>query len=196
VGYIFGFSVGSNGVLTALSGSPYAAGVQPSAIAADPTGSYVYVTDFARAEVLGFSLAPSGASAGSLTHLTSGNGGSNAFSAGNQPTAIVFNPSYPYAFVTNSLDSTMSAYSVSNGKLTQIADYATGTQPVAMGIDPSTNRFLYTVNFLGGNVSGFSLNPANGTLFLSQNSPFAASAQPVAVTAIPHNGTGAGVQPQ
>lgn len=195
-GYIFGFSVASNGVLTPLSGSPYAAGERPSAIAADPTGSYIYVTDFSRAEVLGFSVAASGASAGSLTPLTSGNGGSNAFSAGNQPSSIVFNPSYPFAYVTNSLDSTLIAYSVSSGKLTQIAEYATGVQPVAMGVDPSTNRFLFTANFLGNDVSGFALNTSDGTLFLSQNTPYAASAQPVAVTAIPHNGTGAGVQPQ
>ncbi|HLI04226.1 MAG TPA: beta-propeller fold lactonase family protein [Terracidiphilus sp.] len=195
-GYIFGFSVGSNGALTPLSGSPYAAGEHPSAIAADPTGTYVYVTDFSKAEVLGFSVAKSGASAGSLAPLTSGNGGSNAFAAGNQPVAIVFNPSYPFAYVANSLDSTVTAYSVSNGKLTAIAEYATGLQPVAMGIDPSTNRFLFTANFLGNNVSGFISSPADGTLLVSQDSPYAADAQPVAVAAIPHNGTGGGVQPQ
>lgn len=194
-GYIFGFSVGSNGVLTPLSGSPYAAGMQPSAIAADPTGSFVYVTDSSKADVLGFSVAASGAAAGSLTPLTSGNGGSNAFSAGNQPSAIVFNPSFPFAYVANSIDSTVTAYSVSNGKLTAIAQYATGTQPVAIGIDPSTNRFLFTANFLGSNVSGFALNTSDGTLLLSQDSPYGASPQPVAVAAIPHNGTGAGVQP-
>jgi 6-phosphogluconolactonase len=196
-GYIFGFSVGSNGVLTALSGSPFAAGVQPSAIAADPTGTYVYVTDFAKAEVLGFTVAGSSTTSSSaLTPLTSGNGGSNAFTSGNQPSAIVFNPSYPFAYVANSLDSTVTAYSVSSGKLAGIAEYATGLQPVAMGIDPSTNRFLFTANFLGNNLSGFMSNPAGGTLLISQNSPYAASVQPVAVAAIPHNGTGAGVKPQ
>jgi 6-phosphogluconolactonase len=193
-GYIFGFSVGSNGVLTPLTGSPHAAGVHPSAIAADPTGSFVYVTDFSAADVLGFSVTPSGPSF--LTPLTSGNGGTNAFSAGNQPAAIVFNPSYPFAYVANSLDSTVTAYSVSSGKLTAIAEYASGVQPVAVGIDPSTNRFLFTANFLGNNVSGFTLSPTDGTLLVSQDSPYAASAQPVAVVAIPHNGTGGGVQPQ
>lgn len=193
-GYIFGFSVGSNGVLTALSGSPYAAGVHPSSIAADPSGANVYVTDFSKAEVLGFAVTASGASAGSLTPLTSGNGGSNAFTAGNQPTGIVFNPSFPFAYVTNSLDSTVTAYSVSGDKLTAIANYATGSQPVAIGIDPSTNRFLFTLNFLGNNVSGFAQNTTDGTLLLSQFSPYASSAQPVAVAAIPHNGTGGGVQ--
>jgi 6-phosphogluconolactonase len=32
IGYVFGFSVGSSGALTSLPGSPFAAGVQPSAI--------------------------------------------------------------------------------------------------------------------------------------------------------------------
>ena len=56
VGYVFGFSVGSGGVLTPLGGSPFAAGVKPSAIASDPSSTYVYVTDFASGNVRGFSV--------------------------------------------------------------------------------------------------------------------------------------------
>jgi hypothetical protein len=71
-------------------------------------------------------------------------------------------------------------------------------QPVAIGIDPSTNHFLYTANFLGttvnGTVSGFELSSTAGTLINSQNSPYNANALPTAVAAIPHNGTGAGAQ--
>lgn len=190
-GYVFGFSVGSGGVLTPLSGSPYAAGVQPSAIASDPTSTYVYVTDMTSGNIRGYT-----ATSGNLTPLAG-----SPFPAGNQPSAIVVDPSYPYAYVANSLDATVGAYSISNGELSFLGNsstpvnYATGLQPVAIGIDPSTNHFLYTVNFLGNTVSDFELSITDGTLLDAQASPYATSAQPTAVAAIPHNGTGAGVTP-
>ena len=187
VGYVFGFSVGSGGVLSPLSGSPFQAGSQPSGIASDPTSAYVYATDFLHGVVLGYSVA---SSTGNLTPL-----GGSPFPAGNQPTAIVVNPSYPYAYVTNSLDATVTAYSISSGSLSQIGTYATGLQPVAVGIDPSTNRFLYAVNFLSNTVSGFELSTTAGTLLESQNTPFATNAQPTATAAVPHNGTGGGINP-
>ncbi len=185
VGYVFGFSVGSGGVLTPLSGSPFAAGVKPSAIASDASSTYVYITDFASGNVLGYN-----AKSGSLTPL-----GGSPFRAGNQPSAIVVDTAYPFAYVTNSQDSSVTAYSISNGALTSIGTYATGLQPVAIGIDPSTEHFLYTVNFLDNTVSGFELNIANGTLLDSQLSPFPSNDQPTAAAAIPHNGTGGGIEP-
>ena len=184
VGYIFGFAVGSGGALTPLSGSPYPAGAQPSAIASDPTSTYVYVTDLPSANILGYNAA-----AGSLTPLSG-----SPFPTGAQPAGIVVDPSYPYAYVTNSLDGTVTAYSSSNGNLSSIGTYATGLDPTAIGVDPSTNRFLYTVNFLDNTISGFELSISAGTLLNSQYSPFNTSAQPTAVAAIPHNGTGGGVQ--
>jgi len=190
-GYVFGFAVGSSGTLTALPGSPYAAGTHPSAVASDPGSAYVYVTDYAKGDVFGFSVT----STGSLSPLTSGIGGTNAFQAGAQPSAIVSDPAYPYIYVANSLDATVSAYSMSNGALTSLGTYQTGLQPVAIGIDPSTSHFLYTANFLGNTVSGFELSPSAGTLVETQFSPYGTNSQPTAVAAIPHKGTGAGVTP-
>jgi 6-phosphogluconolactonase (cycloisomerase 2 family) len=184
-GYVFGFSVGPGGVLAPLSGSPYAAGVQPTAIASDASSTYLYVTDFSGGNVRGYKVA-----SGNLTPLAG-----SPFPAGNQPSAVVVDPSYPFAYVANSLDSTVTAYSMSNGALTPIGTYSSGLQPVAIGIDPSTNHFLYTANFLGNTVSGFELSITGGTLLDSQFSPFPSTANPIAVAAIPHNGTGAGIQP-
>ena len=208
VGYIFGFWVATSGAtagpagtscpslpsgstsypegtLCPLTGSPYAAGVQPSAIASDSTSTYVYVTDYARANVRAYTVG----SNGGLTALSG-----SPFPAGNQPSAVVVDPSYAYAYVANSTDDTVTAYSMSSGALTSIGTYATDVQPVAIGIDPSTNHFLYTANYLGSNVSGFVLSPTAGTLLVSQFSPYTANAEPDAVAAVPHNGTGAGVQ--
>jgi len=180
VGYVFGFSVASSGALTPLNGSPFAAGTNPSAIASDSAGSYVYVTDSRSGNVLSYAV-----QSGLLSPVSG-----SPFPAGNQPSAIVVDPKYPYVYVANSLDSSVTAYSASSGALTRLGTYATGLQPGAIGIDPSTNHFLFTANFLGsgasGTVSGFELSPTAGTLVNSQNSPFTANAQPTAVTAIPH----------
>jgi DNA-binding beta-propeller fold protein YncE len=207
--YIFGFSIGSGGALTALNGgaplgggafatgtctaaflnAPFVQGTCPAAVASDPTSGYVYVTDEVKGQVHGYSVA---SSTGLLTPLSG-----SPFPAGNQPSAIALDPSYPYLYVTNALDSSVTAYSTSNGELTSIGTYTTGLEPVAIGIDPSTNHFLYTLNFLGsginGTVSGFELSTTAGTLLNSQNSPYLSQALPTAVAAIPHNGTGAGV---
>ena len=146
VGYVFGFAVGSGGVLTPLNGGvPFAAGVHPSAIASDSTSTYVYVTDFTNGNIRGYSVA-----AGLLTPLSG-----SPFPAGNQPSTIVVDPSYPYAYVANSLDGNVEAYSISNGALSFLGGsatpvtYAADAQPVAIGIDPSTNHFVFTANFLG-----------------------------------------------
>jgi 6-phosphogluconolactonase (cycloisomerase 2 family) len=187
-GYVFGFSVGSGGVLTPLSGSPFAAGIKPSAIASDSSSAHVYVTDFMAGDVLAYSVA---SGTGALSPISG-----SPFHAGNQPSAIVVDTAYPYAYVANSQDSNVTAYSISSsGALSSIGTYATGLQPLAIGIDPSTEHFLYTINFLDNTVSGFQLSTTNGTLLDSQLSPFLSNDQPTAVAAIPHNGTGGGIHP-
>jgi 6-phosphogluconolactonase (cycloisomerase 2 family) len=177
-GYVFGFSIGSGGALTALKGSPFAAGTNPSAVASDLSSSHVYVTDLANGNVLGYAVT------GGLLSPLSG----SPFPAGSQPDAIAVDASGKFAYVANSLDSTVTAYSIGSGPLTRLGSYATGLQPVAIGIDPSMHQYLYTLNYLGSNVSGFELN-ADGTLFNSMNSPYPSNAQPTAVAAIPHNGS-------
>jgi 6-phosphogluconolactonase (cycloisomerase 2 family) len=176
-GYVFGYSIGS-GTLTALAGSPFAAGTYPSAIASDSSSSHVYVTDLTNGKVLGYTVT------GGLLSPLSG----SPYPAGTQPSAVAIDSSSKFAYVANSLDSTITAYSIGSGVLTRIGTYATGLQPVAIGIDPSMHQYLYTINFLGSNVSGFELN-SDGTLFNSMNSPYTSNANPTAVAAIPHNGS-------
>ena len=133
--------------------------------------------------VLGYSVV-----SGLLQPLTSGAKGGNTFLAGDQPTALVVDPSGKNIYVVNALDSTVSAYSINSGALTSLGTFATGLQPVALGIDPGMHHFLYTANFLGNSVSGFELDSTTGALINTQNTPYTANAQPTAVAAIPHNG--------
>ena len=55
-GWIFGYAVGSNGALTATVGSPYKAGIKPVALASDPTNRFVYATDFASNQLIGYTI--------------------------------------------------------------------------------------------------------------------------------------------
>jgi 6-phosphogluconolactonase len=179
IGYVFGFTTGSDGTLTAISGFPVAVGTHPSAVASDSTGSYLYVTDSVQNVVYGFQIA-----GGGLTPLSG-----SPFATGGQPSAIVLDSTGKYAMVANGQDSNLGVYSVSSGSLNRLGTYTTGTQPVAIGIDPSLNQYVFSANFLGNNVSGFQLNPSDGSLLNSQFSPSAANANPTAVAAITHGTT-------
>ncbi len=186
-GYLFAYTVGSLScpnntsvpTLTPVPGSPFAAGVQPSSVTSDPTGTYVYVTDSASGTVVGYTVG-----AGGLTLIAG-----SPFPAGNQPASVIVDASGKFAAVANAQDSNISTYSISSGALSRVGSFATGLQPVAVGIDPRMNRYIFTANFLGNSVSGFALDATSGSLLNSQYSPFTANANPTAVAAIPHNGS-------
>jgi len=75
-------------------------------------------------------------------------------------------------YVTNSLDNTVSSYSISlpTGTPSTIvgsgstAGNTTDTDPVSVTIEPSLGRYVYTANRLGNSLSGFKLNPDTGAL--------------------------------
>jgi 6-phosphogluconolactonase (cycloisomerase 2 family) len=177
-GYIFGFAPGSDGTLSALPGFPVQVGAHPSAITSDSSGTYLYVTDSTQNVAYGFQI-----SGGALTPL-----GGSPYATGAQPSAIVLDATAKYAVVANEQDSNVTVYSVNAGSLSKLGTYTTGTQPVAIGIDPSLNQYVFTANFLGNTVSGFQLNLSDGSLLNSQFSPSASNPNPTAVAAITHNG--------
>jgi 6-phosphogluconolactonase len=189
VGYVFAFATSSGGALTPLNGGvPFFAGTHPSGMASDASSSYLYVTDSSNSDVLGFAAA-----SGQLTPLAS-----SPYRAGGSPSSIVVDPTYSYVYVANAQDSSVTEYSMNSGVLTNIGTISTGLDPVAIGIDPSTNRFLFTANFLGssiyGTISGFELDTTTGSLLVSKDSPYKSDTNPTAVAAIPHKGTGAGIE--
>jgi 6-phosphogluconolactonase (cycloisomerase 2 family) len=187
-GWVFGYSVGTGGALTVISGSPWKAGVKPSAIAADPTDRFVYVTDYASNQLIGYTIQ----SGSILNFLTNG-----PFKTGNEPNAIVIDPRGKYIYVTNALDSTVAAWNIDlstgtpagTASVVGSAANTTDTQPVSLVVDPALGRFVYTANHLGNSVSGFRLDPDNGTLTTTQSTPYVTGSQPTAVVAVPHGNT-------
>lgn len=184
-GWIFGFAVDSGGGLTPSSGSPYQAGVKPSALVADPTNRFVYVTDFASNQLIGYSIQSSNV----LNFLING-----PFRTGNQPQSVAIDPRGKYLYVANSLDSSVSAYVIdlatgtpsSAINATGSATNSTDTQPVSIAVDPALGRFVFTANFLGDSISGFRLDPNAGTLTPTQATPYPSDHQPTALVIVPH----------
>ncbi len=184
-GWIFGYTVGTSGALTTVSGSPYQAGVKPSALATEPTSRFIFVTDYASNELIGYSVL----STNVLSSMING-----PFKTGNEPTAITIDPRGIYMYVTNSLDSTLSSYSIAlpTGTPSTIVGSGatvgntTDTDPVSVAVEPSLGRFVYTANRLGNSISGFKLNPDTGALSTTLATPYPTGAYPMAVLAVPH----------
>jgi len=177
-GYVFGFAVNSDGTLTRLNnGAPFPVGTHPSAITS--TGSYLYVADSIKSVVYGFQI-----NSGLLTSLSG-----SPYPTGSSPSAITVDATGKFAYVANAQDSNVTSYTINAGNLSRTGVFTTGVQPVAIGIDPSLNQYLYTANFLGDNVSGFQVNMNDGSLLNSQFSPYKSNSQPTAVAAVPHGST-------
>ena len=184
-GWVFGYVVGSGGALTPSNLSPYQAGVKPSALAADPTNRFIYVTDFASNQLIGYGIQ----SGSTLNFLING-----PFRTGNEPASVAIDPRGKYMYIANSLDSSVSAYVIdlatgtpsSAVNSTGSATNSTDTQPLSVAVDPALGRFVYTANYLGNSISGFRLDPNAGTLTLTQATPYPAERKPTALVIVPH----------
>ncbi len=184
-GWVFGYSVGSGGALTATTGSPYKAGVKPSGIVSDPVNRFVYVTDFASNELIGYSIQTNG----TLAFMVNG-----PFKTGNEPSGVAIDPRGIYIYVSNSLDSSITGYTISlpTGTPSAIVNsnsslvYATDTQPDAIAIDPALGRFVYTTNYIGNSVSGFRMNTDTGVVAPTQATPYPSGSKPTALIIVPH----------
>ncbi len=184
-GWVFGFAIGSGGALTPTNGSPYKAGVKPSALAADPTSRFVYVTDFASNEMIGYGVDTGGV----LNFLING-----PFKTGNEPQSIAVDPRGKYIYVANALDSSVSAYVIDLPTGTPSAAVnpsgastnSTDTTPVSIAIEPAIGRYVYTANYLGNSLSGFRLDPNTGTITTTQATPYPTGPKPTAVAIVPH----------
>jgi 6-phosphogluconolactonase len=176
---IAAFQVGSDGVLSSIG--LFNVGTTPNAVASDPTGKFLYVTDGASNQMYGFLVQ----SNGSLVTMA------KPFKTDNLPNAVAVDPRGIYVYVANFNANDVSAYSIdpSTGNATPLAGssiYAVGNGPLCLLVEPSEGRYIYTANFLGNTVSGLALNPATGGLSAVQNTPFGGAQQPTCSAAITH----------
>ncbi len=155
-------------------------GVKPSAIAEDPTGKFVYVTDQSLNEVFGFVVA----SGGTLTPMVS-----SPFTTGLFPVGMTIDPRGKYLYTANYNANTVSAFVIDTaaGSLSGSsgsASTAVGTGPTCVTIEPARGIYLFTSNQLDNSVTGEQLDPHNGGLKNIQNTPFGASGLPTCAVSV------------
>ena len=118
------FSIGTNGVLTETSGSPYTTNTGAWSVLVDSTGSYVYVANRTSGTVSAFLLTNTGA-------LTAVSG--SPFATGSLPVALVEDKTKAYiAVVCSGGNPDLQVFSISAttpGALTSFATAKTGTDP-------------------------------------------------------------------
>lgn len=181
----------TDGTLTPLSGTTfnntlqtyqgYHAGVTPSAIAIDPTGRFVYVTDKTSNQILGDIIDTNGT--GNLTAMLS-----SPFGTGLFPVALTIEPRGKYLYTANYNDKSISVFAIdtASGSLSGVAAgaFATDAQPTCVTVEPELGLYLYTSNYLGGTISAAKLNANTGALTGVPNQPFNTSTLPACITSV------------
>ncbi|HYH00580.1 MAG TPA: beta-propeller fold lactonase family protein [Terriglobales bacterium] len=102
------------------------------------------------------------------------------------PVALALTTTGNYLATANPDDDTTSLYSVpANGQFAPVADspFPTGSRPSSASFD-TLNRFLFVVNFVSSNVTGYALNSATGALTPIAGSPFAVGSSPADIVVV------------
>ena len=175
-----GTSITGTGASTVTTG--YAAGVIPSAITEDLTARFVYVTDQAANQLIGYTVQPNG----SLVPMVNG-----PFQTGLFPVAITTDPTGKLLYVVNYNANTVQGYAIDLATGTPSGAVgafgtAVGAGPTCVAIDPALGTFLYTSDALDNTVTGERLTPQTGGLAAVQNSPFPGAGQPTCLTVVPN----------
>lgn len=84
-------TIGANGSLTEISGSPYSTALGPSSVLVDSTGSYVYVANKTAGSISAFGLTPA---TGALTQITG-----SPFDTGIGPVSLIEDKTHAYIAV-------------------------------------------------------------------------------------------------
>ena len=170
----------ASGAPTAIAGSPFSSLPGsfggPSSLAVRPDGKFLFVCEVNLDEVVALPINANG-SLGAFVGTPS--------LTGNHPVGIAVNPAGTYLYVANSLDATISVFSInaSTGALTAITNspFAAGATVSGVAIDPS-GKYLYVTNPAANTITGFSINASTGALTQFAGQPAAAGTQPTSLT--------------
>ena len=156
----------TTGALTAVPGSPFAAGTDPKAMALYRSGA-LYVANAGSNNVSAYSIDQD---TGALAPLSPG---PSTIATGKSPTSVVVVPSASVVYVANHGGSNdISAFSID---LTPVpgSPFPAGGNPLSLAAGGG-GKFLYTANPDATNpsISGFIIDPTSGALSPLNGSPF------------------------
>lgn len=164
----------ASGALSAVAGSPFAAGSDPVSITVDEAGQFAYVANLGSYNVSAYTINPA---TGALTAVSG-----SPFPAGTYPISVTVDPTGQFVYVANNnYAGSVSAFIVdpATGALTAVpgSPFSAGAFPYSVTVDPM-GRFAYVANGGSNNVSAFALDQATGALTTVTGSPFAAGSIP------------------
>ena len=180
---VFGFSMHSDGSLTALGTPNFTTGSRPAALAVHPPGDFFYIANSAGANITLLNINPGNGDLvvpptnSALPPVTP----PNIFNSGTTPIAMAIAPNAPRLYAANRDSGDISAYLIdpTNGNLGLVTgspfkispDPASPTNPQSIAISPN-GSFLYTANPTQGTITGFAV-ASDGSLSPVPGSPFA-----------------------
>jgi 6-phosphogluconolactonase len=168
------FQIGANGELAPVAGSPFATAssvgfASSIGLAADPSGKFLFVGDHMAQAIVPFNISSTGALT-PVSALPAAAPGCTV-SCHNNPLRLTVHPNNQFVYATNVQAGTLSAFKLTNGVLSSIAEVPTGQHPFGVAIDP-TGGFLLVANKVDNTVSAFSINLSTGVASPISGSPF------------------------
>ncbi len=158
-------------------------GKQPSAIATDVNGWYLYVTNRDDDTLSVLYIDPD-------TGLPKQVRGSPV-STGKRPVSVTLDPASRYAFVVNQGSNNISVYRYRSNVSPLIFEsvfynspYAAGKEPVDLAVDPG-GRYAYVANAGDNTISAYRIHHETGALSALPGSPFTAGHRPLALAVHP-----------
>ena len=173
-GTVSAYSINSStGALTPITGSPYATGSEPVAVAVDLSGRYIYLSNSGAGSISAFSINPS---SGALTSVT----GSPFPTPASDPLSLTVDTTNQFLYVGDPGADNISTFTINSasGALSLLKVAPARVGPVAAAVISGTvpvtyfPKFVYTTDFDGVDILGFSLNSFTGEVSSLSDSPF------------------------
>jgi len=151
------------GALATIAGSPYAAGSGSTAVAADPSGKFLYIANYLSSNISAFTI---NSSSGALTQIAN-----SPFAAELGVDSLVVDSAGKFLYAVTERSENLWAYSIDGaGALSPLSGIPmaiapSGTQSKAVLLDPS-GKYLFVTNGDSSSayIYGFSRNVTSGAL--------------------------------
>jgi 6-phosphogluconolactonase (cycloisomerase 2 family) len=163
---VLNYTVSSSGVLALATTPSFATGTQPSGVAVDSCGQFVYVANSTSNNVSAFTICTVVSQSCMAADFSLQPVSGSPFSAGDAPGPIAVDPFAKYVYVVDTGSSQLSGFRISpaNGSLTAIGTplaTASGANSIAIRSDGS---WIFVANSISANVSQYAITQATGAL--------------------------------